>query len=300
MISFNFPSPCGRGSGRGSLKEEYIKTIVQLSLAEDIGPGDITTDNLIPLKSRSQARLVAKADGIVCGTNLAREVFKTLNPGITFRVLIKDGQQVHPGDVIAQILGPTRFLLSGERVAINLLSFLSGIATQTRHFINKIKPYKTAIMDTRKTTPLLRQLERYAVRTGGGVNHRFNLNDMAMVKDNHRISCGARDMNEVIDALRRNIKTKIEVEVDNLNQLKDILNSKADIILLDNMTPRDVARAVDLRHKIKSKILLEASGGISLENVKQYAATGVDRISVGALTHSRQALDISMELTLIS
>jgi len=282
------------------MKQEYVETIVKLALAEDIGEGDITTDNLIPLNSRSKARLISKADGVICGINLAREVFKTLNSKIIFRALINDGQSVRRGDTIAEISGSTRGLLSGERVAINFLSFLSGIATQTRFFVDKIKPYKTKIMDTRKTTPLLRQLERYAVRTAGGVNHRFNLNDMAMVKDNHRISCCARDMNEVISSLKKKIKEKIEVEVDNLKQLKDILSSKADIILLDNMTPQQVAQAVKICRKVKARVILEASGGITLKNVRQYAATGVDRISVGALTHSRQALDISMEFTLNS
>ena len=282
------------------MRPAYISTIVQLALAEDIGQGDITTDNLIPSNAQSKARLIAKADGIICGVHLAREVFKTLNSRITFRAFINDGQLVYRGDIIAEISGSTRALLSGERVAVNLLSFLSGIATVTRLFIEKIKPYKADIMDTRKTTPLLRQMERYAVRSAGGVNHRFNLNDMAMIKDNHRVFCEGQSINEVIKNLKKKIKTKIEVEADNLNQLKEILNSRADIILLDNMTPRQVARAVLLRNKAKSRILLEASGGITLKNVRQYAATGVDRISVGALTHSRQVLDISMEFILTS
>jgi nicotinate-nucleotide pyrophosphorylase (carboxylating) len=282
------------------MKPEYVKIIVQLALAEDIGEGDITTDNLIPLNSRSQACLISKGDGVLCGVNLAREVFKTLNPKITFRALINDGQSVHRGETIAEISGPTRGLLSGERVAINLLSFLSGIATQTRLFIDKIKPYKVDIMDTRKTTPLLRQMERYAVRSAGGVNHRFNLNEMAMIKDNHRVICEGQGMNEVIKNLKKKIKTKVEVEVDNLNQLKEILNSRVDIILLDNMTPQQVAQAVRICRRAKTRALLEASGGITLKNVRQYAATGVDRISVGALTHFRQVLDISMEFMLIS
>jgi nicotinate-nucleotide pyrophosphorylase (carboxylating) len=282
------------------MKPEYVRTIVQLALAEDIGEGDITTDSLIPLKSHGNARLISKADGVICGVNIAREVFKTLNAKIIFRAFITDGQPVHRGDIIAEISGSTRTLLSGERVAINLMSFLSGIATQTRLFVNKIKPYKAHIMDTRKTTPLLRQMERYAVRTGGGVNHRFNLNDMAMIKDNHRVFFAGQGMNEVINNFKKKIKTKIEVEVDNLNQLKEILNSRADIILLDNMTPKQVAQAVQIRRQAKARVLLEASGGVTLKNVKQYAATGVDRISVGALTHSRQVLDISMEFILIS
>ena len=193
------------------MKPEYVKTIVQLALAEDLGRGDITTDNIIPLNSHSKARLVSKGDGVICGVNLAREVFKTLNSKVIFRTLIKDGQTVREGDVIAEIFGSTRVLLSGERVAINLLSFLSGIATQTRLFVNKIKPYKADIMDTRKTTPLLRQLERYAVRTAGGVNHRFNLNDMVMIKDNHRVSCEGQAMVDVINRLKKKIKAKIVV-----------------------------------------------------------------------------------------
>lgn len=278
------------------MKPEYIHTIVQLALAEDIGDGDITTENMIPQKAQSKAYLAAKADGIICGINIACEVFKVLNPKIAFCGLIKDGRQVHRGSRIAEISGPTRNLLTGERVALNLLSHLSGIATQTRAYVDKIKPYKSAIMDTRKTTPLLRQLERYAVRCGGGANHRFNLNDMVMLKDNHRVSCQERPLMDVINDLKKKTNLKVEVEVDHLNELKEILDSKADIILLDNMSPKQVKEAVKMRNQAKSKIFLEASGGITLKNVKQYAACGVDRISIGALTHSFKALDISMEL----
>ena len=282
------------------MKPEYVRTIVQLALAEDVGQGDITTDNMIPARSRSKARLISKSDGVICGINLAREVFKTLNRKIDFKALVSDGQKVRRGDVLVELSGSTRTLLSGERVAINILSFLSGIATQTRLYVDKIKPYKAYILDTRKTTPLLRQMERYAVRTAGGVNHRYNLSDMAMIKDNHRVVCEGLRMADVIRDLKKKIKTKIVVEVDNLIQLREILDSKADIILLDNMTPRQIARAVKLRDQARSHVLLEASGGITLRNVKQYAAAGVDRISVGALTHSRQVLDISMEFILIS
>ncbi len=277
------------------MKPEYIKTIVQLALAEDLGAGDITTDNLIPPHFQSKACLVAKADGVICGITFARDVFKTLSPKVVFHALISDGKTVRRGDTIAKISGPTRVLLSGERTAINLLSFLSGIATQTRAFVDKIKPYKADILDTRKTTPLLRHLERYAVRTAGGVNHRFNLNDMVMIKDNHRVACEGQAMLHVIEGLKKKTKTKIVVEVDTLIQLKEILHSKADIILLDNMSPKQIIQAVKLRDRAKSHVLLEASGGITLKNVKHYAATGVDRISVGALTHSSQVLDISME-----
>ena len=199
------------------------------------------------------------------------------------------------GPIIAEISGSTRTLLSGERVALNFLSYLSGVATQTRKYVDQIKPYKVKILDTRKTTPLLRQLERYAVRIAGGDNHRFNLNDMVMIKDNHRVALQGQAMVKVIADLKNKTKTKIVVEVDTIDQLKEILQSKVDIVLLDNMTPKEIIQAVKMCNRSKSHILLEASGGITLKNIKKYATTGIDRISVGALTHSRTALDISME-----
>jgi len=278
------------------MKPQYVRTIVQLALAEDIGEGDITTDNLVPLKSKSHARLVAKSFGIICGLDLARAVFKILDPKIKFDPKVRDGQAVAAGKLLAEIVGSTRALLTGERVALNLLSMLSGIATQTHAYVQKIKPYKTAILDTRKTTPLLRQLERYAVKMGGGTNHRFNLNDMVMIKDNHRVFSKSINFLQTVDKLKTKIKAKIEVEVDTLEQLKEALKSKADLILLDNMSPKQVAQAVKMRRQAQSSVPLEASGGMTLSNIKKYAATGVDRISVGALTHSRQSLNISMEL----
>jgi len=277
------------------MKPAYIKTIVHLALAEDIGKGDITTDFLVPSHAHARGHLVARGEGIICGIELAREVFKTLNAKISFRAFFQDGQRVGKNDVIAEISGSARALLSGERVAINLLSFLSGVATQTRRYVDQVKPYKVDIMDTRKTTPLLRQMERYAVRCGGGVNHRFNLNYMIMIKDNHLIFCRGRSTIEMVDAFKKKFNTQLEVEVDDFSQFKEMLTSKADIILLDNMTPQQIRQAVRWRNKAKSRILLEASGGITLKNIKKYAATGVERISVGALTHTRQVLDISME-----
>jgi nicotinate-nucleotide pyrophosphorylase (carboxylating) len=277
------------------MKPEYTRAIIQLALAEDIGKGDITTDNLVPLKAQSKARLVAKADGIVCGVDLARQVFRTLSPKVVFRALLKDGRRVRKNQAIAELSGPTRVLLTGERVALNFLTFLSGIATQTNLFVQKAKPYKAKIIDTRKTIPLLRQLQRYAVRCGGGVNNRFNLNDMALMKDNHRVYLTGQEIIHSINDLKMKIKYKVEVEVDSITQFKEVLNTKADIILLDNMTPGQIAQAVKLRQKAKSHVLLEASGGITLKNVREYAAAGVDRISIGALTHSQRALDISMD-----
>lgn len=272
-----------------------IKTIVQSALAEDIGKGDITTDYFVPKAACAKAQLIAYQGGIICGVNIAREVFKTLDPKIHFNVLIKDGKPVSAHGVIAKISGPASALLSAERVAINLLSFLSAIATCTRRYVNAVKPYKVDIMDTRKTTPLLRSLERYAVRCGGGVNHRFNLHEMVMIKDNHWVATSRGSMIEKIASFKKRFNIKVEVEADHLRQVEEILHSKADIILLDNMSPKLVKKAVSLRHKLKSPVILEASGGITLENIKKYAATGIERISVGALTHTRRPFDISME-----
>lgn len=275
---------------------KYIQQIVRAALKEDIGEGDITTNSLIPKDLKSQARLIAKDNGIICGMAIAEQVFKTLNPSIRFKALVHDGQKVAKSQVLAEIKGASRALLTGERVAINFLSYLSGIASETRFYVDAIKPYKAKIMDTRKTTPLLRPLERYAVSCGGGVNHRFNLNDMAMIKDNHRVAClGQQSLIEAVEKIRKQTHKKIELEVDTLTQLDEALQSKADIILLDNMTPSQVGQAVKRRDSMKRKVLLEASGGINLKNVRSYAASGVDRISIGALTHSPGALNISLD-----
>ncbi len=274
---------------------DQFKRIIISALAEDIGQGDITTALLVSRTATSRARLILKEKGVVCGLDLARRVFKHLDPNIRFRALLRDGDIGRKNLIIAELSGKTRALLSGERVAINLLSLMSGIATQTRRYVARIKPYKAKIMDTRKTTPLLRSIERYAVRCGGGVNHRFNLNAMVLIKDNHRAVLKRRDMSVAVEELKKQTKTKVEVEVDSLAQFKEILPSKADIILLDNMTPRQTAAAVRLRDQARSRVLLEASGGITLKNVRRFAASGVERISVGALTHSRHALDISLE-----
>ncbi len=283
------------------MRPQDVHHIVRLALAEDIGQGDITTNAIVPANLKAKAVLRAKADGVICGLILTQETFKTLSLKLQFKALVKDGQRVKKGQTLARIEGPGRALLSGERVAINFLSYLSGIATKTRAFVDAVKPYKSIILDTRKTTPLLRTLERYAVRCGGGVNHRFNLNDMAMIKDNHLAACVKKhSLIEAVNHLRSTTKKRIELEVDTWGQFQEALQSKADIILLDNMTPQQIKRAVMERNRLKSKIALEASGGINLRNVKKYAATGVDRISIGELTHSRQALDISLDFEELS
>ncbi len=302
------------------VNQAYIKTIVALALAEDLGSGDITTNSLIPASLRAQARIIFKSDGIVCGLNVVQCVFKILNKQVRLQTTVAEGSRVKKGKVVAFIKGPARAILTGERVALNFLTHLSAIATHTRALAERIKPYKTKILDTRKTTPLLRQLERYAVRIGGGHNHRFDLSTMAMIKDNHCFLLSSpnaligdpgsassrfpiippwRDGNDRLVKAVQTIKTKtrkmVELEVDKEQEFQQALNSKADIILLDNMTPQQVRRAVVFRNRVKSKILLEASGSINLDNVRAYAATGVDRISVGALRASGPALDISLD-----
>ena len=275
----------------------YIQTIVSLALAEDLSGGDVTTNALVPKNHKSKARIVAKSAGTVCGLTLAKEAFKQLSSALRFQALVKEGQKVKPGAVIAQLNGSTRALLSAERTALNFLGYLSGIATKTQAFVEAVKPYKTVILDTRKTTPLLRRLERYAVRYGGGTNHRFNLADMAMLKDNHRAAVlrGQASLKHLVETIQHTKAVKIELEVDTLSQLKEALHSGANVILLDNMTPSQVKQAVQLRNQAHSKVPLEASGGITLKNVRAYAAAGVERISIGSLTHSRQALDVSLE-----
>ncbi len=286
-----------QAGAEGSLMDpKYIHTIVSLALAEDVGSGDVTTNALVPAKHKSSACIIAKSAGIVCGLEFAAQAFRQLDPQVRFKALVKDGSKVKASTVVARITGQTRTLLTGERVALNFLSHLSGVATQTRAFADAVKPFKTAVMDTRKTTVLLRQMERYAVRCGGGVNHRFNLEDMVMIKDNHRaFAPGQLNLKDLVETFKPKKPVKVELEVDTISQLKEALNSGADVILLDNMIPVQVRQAVRLRNQAKSKALLEASGGITLRNVRAYAAAGVERISVGSLTHSHQALDMSLE-----
>jgi len=275
---------------------QYIRTVVSLALLEDIGRGDITTDALVPKDHTSVADIVVKSDGIICGLDFARQAFTRLDPKVRLRVLVREGQKAKAGTVIARVQGKTRTLLTAERVALNFLSYLSAIATKTRAFVDAVKGYKAIILDTRKTTPLLRELERYAMRCGGGVNHRFGLSSMPMIKDNHRaFAAGRMDLAQMVESVKKKHRGTVELEVDDLKQFKEALDTKADIILLDNMTPAQTKKAVRMRDRARSKVLLEASGGITLGNVRKYAAAGVERISVGGLTHSRQALNVSLE-----
>ncbi len=272
-----------------------VRKIVSLALSEDIGQGDVTTDALVPRGRKAVVRIIFKSPGVVCGLGIAAMVFKCLDPKTHFKPLVRDGVFLSKPGPVARIEGPARAILTGERVALNFLGRLSGIATLTRRFVQKVKPYKTVILDTRKTTALLRALERYAVRCGGGTNHRFDLGAAVLIKDNHRAFCSpAMSIPKMVSCVRKK-NTKVEVEADNIKQVRAALASSADIILLDNMDPGQTRKAVLLRNQIKPDVLLESSGGITLVNVHRYAAAGVDRISVGALTHSPKAVDVSME-----
>jgi nicotinate-nucleotide pyrophosphorylase (carboxylating) len=235
----------------------------------------------------------SKDYGVLAGIEIARMVFEHLDPKVTFAELKSDGQSLQPGDLIAEVFAPARVVLSGERVALNFLQRLSGIATQTRRYVERVREYPVVIVDTRKTTPGLRILEKYAVRMGGGRNHRFGLYDAVLIKDNHIKVAGG--ITAAVERVRSQIPhtMKVEVEVENLEQLQEALGVKADIILLDNMGPAMLRQAVEMAG---GRALLEASGGLTEETVAEVAGTGVDLISVGALTHSVKALDLSLDI----
>ncbi|MFY9324380.1 MAG: carboxylating nicotinate-nucleotide diphosphorylase [Syntrophomonadaceae bacterium] len=271
----------------------YIQDIIKRALQEDIGHQDITTDNLVDKEQRSRGVFLAKAAGIVAGIHVAQEVFRCLDDDIQFTVVKSDGEKIAPGDTLAVVAGRTRTLLKGERVALNFLQRLSGIATRTNHMVELIRYEKAEIVDTRKTTPGLRRLEKYAVSVGGARNHRFGLYDGALIKDNHIKAAGG--IQKAISTLRTRIPhtIKIEVEVENLEQLQEALEARADIIMLDNMDIDTLHQAVEIT---AGQALLEASGGITEANLVEVARTGVDFISIGALTHSAGSLDISFNL----
>jgi len=268
------------------------------ALAEDLGPGDITSECFIPADHHSTARIVAKENAILAGTVVAAEVFRQVDPAIEVEILKNDSDTISPGDLILTATGPTRALLSAERTALNFLQRLSGIATLTRRFVDAVSGTKSVILDTRKTTPGLREFERLAVRAGGGVNHRFGLFDRVLAKDNHlAITGGADALQRAIDGAKKRVpEILVEIEADTLDQVRLLAGLRGiDIILLDNMSNNELREAVQLRGE--KKILLEASGGVNLDTVAAIAATGIDQISVGALTHSARAIDLSMELS---
>jgi nicotinate-nucleotide pyrophosphorylase (carboxylating) len=270
---------------------------IAIALAEDIGDGDITSSSFVPEHLRAIARIVAREKAIVAGTSVATEVFRRVDQDSHVSLLRKDGEELVPGDVVMEIKGKARSILTAERVALNFLQRLSGIATLTHEFVQAAANSRVKIIDTRKTTPGLRQFEKAAVLAGGGKNHRFGLYDMVLVKDNHlAMTSGLSTLAQRIREIRKaNPKMKIELEADNLEQVRAFVElPEVDMILLDNMTPAQLREAVALR---RDHIKFEASGGINLKNVRRVAATGVDYISVGALTHSADAIDFSLEMT---
>lgn len=280
-------------------KQPQATEIIREALREDIGKKDITTSLIIPKNKYARGVLLAKEECIICGIGIVAFVFKVQDRNIKFKPLVADGQKIKRGEVIARLFGKAQSILTAERVALNFLSFLSGIATKTREYVEAVKPYKVKIMDTRKTIPAFRELEKYAVRIGGGFNHRFSLDEMVLIKDNHIKILGSGfwvlGMEERIKRIKKDFpKIKIEIEVKNLKEFKETLRLNPDIIMLDNMKITDIKKAV----KVKKSLLpeLEASGGITIKNIKEIASTGVDLISIGALTHSVQAIDISLEI----
>jgi len=278
------------------LKEQsnYLKNsteIIKLALKEDIGPGDVTTESIVPLNTMAKAGLIAKDTGIVCGLKVAQKVFEFIGGNLKWKFYFEDGNFVNKGDLLAVFEGNARTLLKGERTALNFLQRLSGIATKTRKFVEEIKGTETKLLDSRKTVPGLRLLDKYAVRVGGGNNHRFGLFDMILIKENHIRIAGS--VSKAIRSVKKLYggRFKIEVEVNNINEIKEALKEKPDIIMLDNMSLNDIEKAVKI---INGNVLTEASGNVTLENIRKIAEAGVDFISVGELTHSVKAMDISM------
>jgi nicotinate-nucleotide pyrophosphorylase (carboxylating) len=272
-----------------------IKQLISKSIQEDISHGDITTDSLIPPESNGLAVIVAKDSGILAGIHIAIEVFFQIDPDITYNMFVNDGDQVKNGDIVAELKGKTKSLLKAERLALNFLQRASGIATETREYVKEIEGTSARILDTRKTTPGLREIEKYAVTVGGGYSHRFNLSDGVLIKDNHISSLRSNlTLRDIISKARQNIPhtLTIEIEVENYEDAKEAFEGKADIILLDNMTPENMKRVVEL---VDGQCLLEASGGININTVRLIAESGVDLISVGSITHSAKSLDISLD-----
>ncbi|MCK9425490.1 MAG: carboxylating nicotinate-nucleotide diphosphorylase [Ignavibacteriaceae bacterium] len=275
------------------LNQKEIERVILTALKEDIGTGDITTNLIIGKKQRSEAFFLAKEDGIIAGLSIAKMVFQKLDETIKWKSCIKDGEFVSAGTRIAEVKGSLRALLTGERTALNILQRMSGIATTTNSFVKIVNGTNAKILDTRKTVPGLRMLDKYAVKIGGGTNHRIGLFDMVLIKDNHIKAAG--NITKAIAKIRKGAtkKIKIEVETSNLDEVREAMKNKIEIIMLDNMTVAMMKEAVEI---IAGKAKVEASGNVNLKTLRKIAETGVDYISVGALTHSVKALDISMKI----
>ena len=279
------------------LSEEQISRIIDLALAEDTGGGDITSRILLPADLAGRADIMAKEEGILAGGDIARLVFVRVEPSLKVELLIPDGEGLKAGDRVATIGGNVAGILKAERVALNFLSRLSGVASETARYVARVKGFATIIADTRKTAPGMRLLDKYAVRIGGGQNHRLHLGDGVLIKDTHITALRVLGMSltDIIARAKKNAPEglKIEIEVDTTAEAIEAANAGADIVLLDNMSPDQIKRVVEL---MPAKVKTEASGGITLDNVRTVALAGVDTISVGAITHSAKALDFSLEL----
>ncbi|MCK4639610.1 MAG: carboxylating nicotinate-nucleotide diphosphorylase [Bacteroidales bacterium] len=273
-----------------------IDEIIERALEEDLGDGDFTSLATIPENATGKAQLLIKEDGILAGVNIAKKIFQKVDKNIKFRILLKDGTKVKKGDIVFTVEGKSISILSAERLALNFMQRLSGIATATNKIVSQLKGLKTKVLDTRKTTPNLRLLEKEAVKTGGGENHRMGLYDMIMIKDNHIDFAGGikQAINAAKNYLKKNNKKlKIEIEVRNFDELNQVIEcGGVDRIMLDNFSPEDLKKAIKI---INGKYETEASGGITINNIRKYAESGVDFISVGALTHHIKSLDMSLK-----
>jgi len=280
-----------------SSSKSQIEEIVDRALAEDLGKGDVTTEALISSDRRGNGFIVAKKEGILAGIEVAKQVFHRVDPELKVEILLEDGARIKSDSRVAKVSGSIASILKAERVALNFLQHLSGIASETNRYVEVVKGLPVRIMDTRKTTPGLRSLEKYAVRVGGGDNHRMNLGDGILIKDNHLAALHSQGLNikEIIARARQNAPQRLPVEVEAgaVSEALEAVEAGANIVMLDNMSLEDMRKAVKSIH---GRALIEASGGITLGNVRAVAETGVDFISIGALTHSATALDISLEL----
>lgn len=274
-----------------------VEELVDRALVEDLGCGDVTTEAIIPSDQSGIASIVAKVGGILAGVEVARVTFSRVDPSVKFDVTTPEGSHIQPGDIVAKVEGKVASILKAERVALNFLQRLSGIATATSDYVEAVKDFRSRIVDTRKTTPGLRILEKYAVRIGGGYNHRLHLGGGVLIKDNHLAVLRSQglDMKDIVAMVKGKapFTLKVEIEVRTVEEALEATEAGADIVMLDNMSPEEMRRAVEV---VRGRALLEASGGITLDNVRRVAETGVDFISVGAITHSPRALDLSLEM----
>jgi nicotinate-nucleotide pyrophosphorylase (carboxylating) len=274
-----------------AIAADTLERLAYAALAEDVGEGDVTTDSIVDAEADGSAELLVKEPGVVCGLGIVEAVFRALDPDLVVEMLVEEGTLVESRTAVVRVSGSLRAILTGERTALNFLGRLSGIATLARRYVDEVDGTGVAILDTRKTTPGLRVLEKHAVAVGGGRNHRFALDDGVLIKDNHLRS--AESIREAVERTRAATHLPIEVECDTLDQVSEALAAGADAILLDNMSADELRGAVSLA---RGRARLEASGGVTVENVRAIAETGVDEISVGALTHSARSLDVSLEL----